>query len=146
NVADLRVKLVVEHKQLERPLPIRVRGTLFPCALLSSGWWDKQSERKFKDFEWRGGGLQKWLFNGFDLWGPSWDVSWDFLKSGQGLQSRYCIAQLGEGDEANSIPVLVPVSKAPRLQDVFNSKWGGSEAEVQGVLGHRKHFAQYVDP
>ena len=53
--------------------------------------------------------------------------------------------QLGDGDEANSIPVLLPPSKAKRLQDVFKSRWGGTQAEISGVLGHRKHFAKYVD-
>jgi hypothetical protein len=130
---------------LPQPVEIKLRGTLFPCALLSSGWWEKQQNNaKVQRMKWRDG-LQEWLFTGFDQWGPSWDFTWDFDNWAKSREHRHFIAQLGNGDEANSIPVLLPPSKAKRLQDVFRSRWGGAEAEVTGVLGHRKHFAKYVD-
>lgn len=143
-IEDLRTKLLDKPIQLAKPVEIKVRGTLFPCALLSSGWWEKQKGAKMQRLKWRDG-LQEWLFTGFDQWGPSWDFTWDFDNWAKSRQHRHFIAQLGDGDEANSIPVLLPPSKAKRLQDVFSSKWGGTEAEISGVLGHRRHFAKYVD-
>lgn len=144
-VENLRAKLVQEAVQLARPIPIKVQGTLFPCALLSSGWWERRKESKIRQLKWRDG-LQQWLFHGFDLWGPSWDFTWDVEHWAESKKRPYFIAQLGDGDEANSIPVLLPAAKALRLQEAFNESWGGIEAEVSGVLGHRKHFAKYVDP
>ncbi len=143
-IEDLRTKLLHSPIQLRKPVEIKVRGTLFPCALLSSGWWEKRQNAKVQQMKWRDG-LQEWLFTGFDQWGPSWDFTWDFDNWARSRAHRHFIAQLGNGDEANSIPVLLPPSKAQRLQDVFKSKWGGTEAEICGVLGHRKHFAKYVD-
>jgi hypothetical protein len=144
-IQDLRAKLLNHPVELPKPVEIKLRGTLFPCALLSSGWWEKQQNRaKVQRMKWRDG-LQEWLFTGFDQWGPSWDFTWDFDNWAKSREHRHFIAQLGDGDEANSIPVLLPPSKAKRLQDVFRSRWGGAEAEISGVLGHRKHFAKYVD-
>jgi TIR domain len=143
-VKALRTRLLAQNIQLERPQPIKVRGTLFPCALLSSGWWDRHSDYKVRQLKWKDG-LQKWLFYGFDQWGPSWDFTWDFENWNQSRKRRYFIAQLGDGDEANSLPILVPGSKAQQLQGEFRHTWGGVEAEIRGVLGHRKHFAKYVD-
>lgn len=144
-IEDLRVKLVVDHVELEKPQPIRVMGSLFPCALLSSGWWDKAGKSALERMEWRDE-IQQWLFHGFDLWGPSWDFSWDFENWESSKNRPYFIAQLGYGDEANSIPVLIPGEKARRLQDYINAKgrWGGMEAEIIGVLGHRHHFEKYL--
>jgi hypothetical protein len=144
SIDDLRTKLLHKPIELPKPVEIKVRGTLFPCALLSSGWWEKQKSAKVQHLKWRDG-LQEWLFTGFDQWGPSWDFTWDFDNWAKSRQHRHFIAQLGDGDEANSIPVLLPPSKAMRLQDVFKSRWGGTQAEISGVLGHRKHFAKYVD-
>jgi hypothetical protein len=143
-IDDLRAKLLQKPIELPNPVEIKVRGTLFPCALLSSGWWEKRKTAKIQRMKWHDG-LQEWLFNGFDQWGPSWDFTWDFDNWERSRENRHFIAQLGEGDEANSIPVLLPPSKATRLQEVFLSSWGGIEADVRGVLGHRRHFAQYVD-
>jgi TIR domain-containing protein len=145
-IEDLRERLLQDDPQLEQPEPVRVTGTLFPCALLSSGWWEKRKADKKLVIDWRDG-LQEWLFHGFDLWGPSWDVSGDFKAWSQAPEQRYFIAQLGDGDEANSIPVLIPSSKAPSLQDeLARRRWGGMEAEIGCFLGHRKHFSDHIDP
>jgi hypothetical protein len=143
-IQDLRAKLLHKPIQLPKPVEIKVRGTLFPCALLSSGWWEKQKSATIQHMKWRDG-LQEWLFTGFDQWGPSWDFTWDFDNWAKSREHRHFIAQLGDGDEANSIPVLLPPLKAKKLQDVFASRWGGTQAEITAVLGHRKHFAKYVD-
>lgn len=145
-IEDLRVRLAQENPELPKPEPIKVQGTLFPCALLSSGWWEKRKAERKTVIAWRDG-LQEWLFHGFDLWGPSWDITGDFTTSSQTATQRYFIAQLGDGDEANSIPVLIPATKARRLQEEFaDRKWGGMEAEVSCLLGHRRHFSDDVDP
>jgi hypothetical protein len=143
-IEDLRAKLLHGAPQFEHPVQITVHGTLFPCALLSSGWWERRQDDKVKHLQWRDG-LQQWLFHGFDLWGPSWDFTWDFDNPEASAKRPYFIAQLGDGDEANSIPVLIPAAKAKRLHELLASTWGGLEAAVTGVLGHRAHFAKYVD-
>jgi hypothetical protein len=139
----LRNKLLRGRHQLKSSVKITIDGTLFPCALLSSGWWDKHAEAKTRQIKWRDE-LQHWLFYGFDEWGPSWDFTWDFEQESKGGKRPYFIAQLGDGDEANSIPVLLSASKARRLREEFRNNWGGMEAKVTGVLGHRKHFANVV--
>jgi hypothetical protein len=145
-ISDLRVKLLDESRQLEAPQRIQVTGTLFPCALLSSGWWERHAKVNNHQFKWRDG-VQEWLFTGFDLWGPSWDFTWDVENWDKDGGRRYFIAQLGDGDEANSLPVLIPSEKAARLRECFKEqKWGGMEAEVTGLLGNRRHFATNIDP
>jgi hypothetical protein len=95
--------------------------------------------------KWRDG-VQEWLFNGFDLWGPSWDFTWDLENWEKKRERRYFIAQLGDGDEANSLPVLIPGEKAQRLQEYFREQnWGGTQAAVSGLLGNRRHFASDID-
>lgn len=140
-VEDLRVKLSL--KPQNELIPITVTGTLFPSALLSSGWWEKKSIEIRRPTIWRNG-LQKWLFNGFDAWGPSWDFTWDMDQWEKSRMRKYFIAQLANGDEANSLPVLIPHAKAQQVQEQL-LKWGGFEAKVTCVLGHRKHFGDRFD-
>ena len=83
--------------------------------------------------------IQKWLFSGFDLWGPSWDFTWD---SEHNKHNPYVIAQLGYGDEADSIPVLIPQDNVSKLVDFFQENWGGGEVEVTALLGHRSQFVK----
>ncbi len=143
-IADLRVKLLHGNKQPKQPVPITARGTLFPCALLRSGWWEKHAKANILRVKWRDE-VQEWLFHGFELWGPSWDFTWDFDNWEQSKERPYFIAQLGDGDEANSMPVLIPAVKARLLQERLEG-WGGVEADITGVLGHREHFTQHLDP
>ena len=146
SISELRVKLLQQGDELDAPLQLAVTGTLFPCALLSSGWWERHSKANVKQLKWRDG-VQEWLFTGFDLWGPSWDFTWDVENWDKDGGRRYFIAQLGDGDEANSLPVLIPSEKAARLREYFkDQKWGGMEAEVSGLLGNRRHFAADIDP
>ena len=150
-VEDLRTKLLYGTHQPKRPVALTVTGTLFPCALLSSGWWEKHVPAgKTQRVAWRDE-VQRWLFYGFDLWGPSWDFTWQFDDANARPDRPYYIAQLGDGDEANSLPVLLPAEKARRYQEFIGAqqgseRWGGLEAEVTGVLGHRKHFTGALAP
>ncbi len=135
NINDLRKKLL-RIKEFPEPVSVTVSGTLFPCALLTAGWWDRQETSKTVMPEWHDN-IQKWLFSGFDLWGPSWDFTWDTEHN---MHNPYVIAQLGYGDEADSIPVLIPREKVSKLTEFFQENWGGGEVEVTGLLGHRRQF------
>jgi TIR domain len=146
-VQDLRARLIEERIALKKPVPIAVGGTLFPCALLSSGWWEKHGKAHIRRIKWADPNIQEWLFHGFELWGPSWDFTWNFEHWERSRDRPYFIAQLGDGDEANSVPVLIPHAKAIKLQgELGDALQRGIQATVIGVLGHRKHFAAKVDP
>ena len=139
HISSLRRKLL-RIKNLDQPRLVTVQGTIYPCALLSPAWWERGDESEHEaEPEWEDG-LQKWLFYGFDLWGPSWDFSWDFDTPGQTAQRPFFIAQLGDGDEANSLPVIIPLEKARKLRDKLLGGWGGLEVRVLGLLGHRHQF------
>jgi len=137
HISDLRLKLL-NFPHLDHPALITVRGTLFPSALLSTGWWERHGKTQHVRPQWQNH-LQEWLFNGFDLWAPSWDFTWNRDPAGRTTRP-FCIAQLGSGDEADSIPVVIPQEKARRLQDHLRQGWGGVEANVTGLLGHRHQF------
>jgi hypothetical protein len=137
-IKELRSRLK-DRRALDKPVLVRVRGTLFPAALLTEGWWErKQQGAGSLRIEWRNP-LQRWLFKGFDLWAPSWDICWGATDPKE-ESKRYYIAQLTEGDEADSLPVIIGTEKARRLSDEFHSSWGGFEAVIVGRLGHRHQF------
>jgi hypothetical protein len=136
----LKKELLNKKKVFEKPISINVRGTIFPSALLSSGWWERLDDKTKEFHKWKDG-LQNWLFQGFDLWGPSWDFSWHSFDD----NCSFAIAQLGEGEEANTIPVIIHKDIAIKLKsDIENSNdpWGGKEVQVSGIIGHKKHFAK----
>lgn len=138
-IKDLRERLA-EVGQLNEPLDIKVRGTLFPAALLTAGWWERSRAVKSLAIPWKNP-LQAWLFKGFDLWAPSWDVCWGAVDP-KDQSKEYYIAQLTEGDEADSLPVIVGRERAVRLSHEFSESWGGFEATIVGRLGHRYQFEQ----
>jgi len=138
-IRELRAKLSEGKKELEKPVLIRVRGTLFPAALLTEGWWERKRRGPAAlKIEWKNP-LQEWLFRGFDLWAPSWDICWGATAPGKESEP-YFIAQLTEGDEADSLPVVMGADQAKRLKDEFRDSWGGFEVSVVGRLGHRYQF------
>lgn len=151
NVSDLREDILLiqdPREKLPNPTPIRIRGTLYPCALLVSGWWARQQAEKIDVPQWDND-IQSWLFHGFHEWGPSWDFTWNFESAEESQVKPYFIAQIGDGDEANSIPVIIPREKAKRLHEVFlekgnniGIKMGGFEVEIKGWLTHRIHFTK----
>jgi hypothetical protein len=128
-----------------QPKLVQVHGLLYPCALLVSGWWESQLE-KIEGTQWHNG-IQEWLFRGFHAWGPSWDFTWDFeqAENAPAVPAKpYAIAQLGDGDEANSIPVIIPADKARKLRGKFQERGremhmavGGFLSTVTGILCHR---------
>jgi len=139
----LRLKLL-HGIRLDQPKLLTVRGTLFPCALLTSGWWERAlGEDAAKEEVYLPDPVQRWLFKGFDLWAPSWDFTWALDTTDDArLPSRF-VAQLGSGDEADSLPVFIPPARAIKLREYFQNDWGGLEAEVTGLLGHRRHFQEH---
>src|SRR5262245_4506647 len=145
-VADLRDMLlndpVQRQKLKKKPRVVSVSGVLYPCALLVSGWWESRMQ-KLEEGQWLNG-IQKWLFSGFHSWGPSWDFTWDFEHLENDANKPSFVAQLGDGDEANSIPVILPEDKARKLVEKFQERGkalgvevGGMKATVTGVLCHR---------
>lgn len=151
NISNLRLKLERRAPDLTQVKQLSVTGTLFPCALLSSGWWERHTDAKVRQLKWRDKGVQQWLFEGFDKWGPSWDFTWDMDNWQKSRERPHFIAQIGDGDEANSLPVFIPRDKALRLNEYLRNqkgkrKWGGLEAQVTGLLGSRKQFASDIDP
>jgi hypothetical protein len=153
SVATIYEKFIDDEVALAAPQHMTVSGALFPCALLSSGWWDTRGKKRLESVAWNNK-VQEWLFHGFDRWGPSWDFSWNFDDRAAAKDRPYFIAQLGDGDEANSIPVLIPADKALRLHDIIlgdlassrPGRWAGFDAKVSGILGHRRHFESHLDP
>ncbi len=149
NVSALREDILQidnPREMLPHPTPVCIQGTLYPCALLVSGWWTRQQAGKIEEPRWDND-IQAWLFHGFHEWGPSWDFTWNFENEEEAQVKPYFLAQLGEGDEANSIPVLIPHEKAKKLHERFleeghglGIKVGGLEVEITGLLTHRIHF------
>jgi hypothetical protein len=121
---------------LPAPKLLTVHGTFFPCVLLTTGWWERQGNRV-------GGGavfrdqVQEWLFRGFDLWAPSWDVS--LAAEAESGASAHILGQLGSGDEAESIPVLIPRAKARVARGLLGDA-PVMAASVTGLLKHVSHL------
>jgi hypothetical protein len=145
-VSDLRTMVlndpVAREKLKEKARTVSVIGVLYPCALLVSGWWESRMQ-KVESATWFNG-IQKWLFNGFHSWGPSWDFTWELELADTDPTNPSFVAQLGSGDEANSIPVIIPADKVKKLVEKFKERGeaigvqvGGLKTTVTGVLCHR---------
>jgi hypothetical protein len=86
------------------------------------------------------------LFRSFEIGAPSWDFTWDVESWSGAGEKRHFIAQLGEGDEAGSLPVLLSFEKAKRLiEHLQRESWSGTEARVTGLLCHRRHLNPDLD-
>ena len=116
-----------------RPTTFRVRGTFFPCLLLCSGWWERRRRTVPPVLRTN---VQSWLMHGFEQWAPSWDFS---LPTSE-LASRYLFAQIGEGDEADSIAVVVCGEEKVQQVQQFVADRMVFEAEVTGQLTHRRYL------
>ncbi len=127
---------------LRNPRLLTVTGHFFPSTLLSFGWWEKVKEvqRRESEIKWKDPVLQRWLFSGFEEWAPSWDVNdWSSEKPFK------LIGQIGEYDEADSIPVLIKSErKARELRSRLMDRLVAN-ANVRGVLCHESHLRSGVD-
>jgi len=126
------------------PVIHRVAGGFFPSVLMYEGWWTKTGAAAWghtpadpnpvDDFR----VIQSWLNRGFEQWGPSWNLIAPERKEAD------LFGQLGYGDEANSIPVIIGPDKAKRVLDALDRRLV-VQAEVQGTLCHRDQItSQFI--
>ncbi len=126
---------------LKRPTLLTVKGHFFPSALLSFGWWERVNKHLESDIKWKDPVLQRWLFTGFEQWAPSWDLNdWSDEKPFK------LIGQIGENDEADSIPVLIKSErKAKEVREQMVQRVVAN-ANVRGLLCHESHLRSwYLD-
>jgi TIR domain len=132
---DLKEKLNTTKSKLRDPTFLTVSGHFFPSALLSFGWWERVNKNLEHDIKWNDPILQRWLFSGFEQWAPSWDLNdWSDEKPFK------LIGQIGEHDEADSIPVLI--KSETKARDVRNHLGNRIvvNANVRGLLCHERHL------
>jgi hypothetical protein len=134
-VKVLRDRLKEDPGRLLQPIEITISGTLFTCALLTSGWWDRPPDQQIDVA--RMAGFQRWWFHGFDHWAPSWNISW---RNVSGTLLDHVITQIGYEDEADSLPLLIPGERTSDVANMLDPRWGGMEAEARGWLGHWSHY------
>ncbi|MGD0024443.1 MAG: toll/interleukin-1 receptor domain-containing protein [Xanthobacteraceae bacterium] len=134
SAGDLKEKLNSKSK-LRDPTFLTVSGHFFPSALLSFGWWERVNKNLESDIKWKDPVLQRWLFTGFEQWAPSWDLNdWSDEKPFK------LIGQIGEHDEADSIPVLIKSeSKARDVRGQLGNRIVVN-ANVRGLLCHETHL------
>lgn len=129
-------------EKLINPLEVSVEGILQPYALMHSGWWEQEDASCVTPVR----GLREWLFHGLQEWAPSWGYAWQMDESETPDKRPFHLGQIADemSDEAESIPVYIPASKAARLTEEFLKHPGGLKVELTGVVAHRKHFC--LDP
>jgi len=115
-------------------MPITVQGVFLPCVLLSTGWWERRRQAQNANLPaWRDK-VQEWLFRGFDLWAPSWDLS--LATEAESGAVTHLAGQLGSGDEADSMPVLIHQRKAIDIRAELQAGRTVMDASVSGILRH----------
>jgi hypothetical protein len=133
-IAPLRRK-IMKAPPLKAAMERTYEGIFFPALLLCSGWWERRSGSALAAATgWRDE-LQHWLFTGFEQWGPSWDVN-----ANDSRPERYLFGQIGEGDEAESLTVIVAGSKADDIRAQLSSGSQTFRIRVTGTLCHRDHI------
>jgi hypothetical protein len=127
---------ILTGKLPRRPQLVPVKGTFFPSLLLCSGWWDREDVSTAPDLRTN---IQSWLYYGFEQWAPSWDVT----PALDDEANNYMLAQLGDGDEADSMAVVVcGREKVRQVRALINEHMVGDkvvpfEAIVSGEITHR---------
>jgi hypothetical protein len=132
-VEELKEKLTELDRAGEvlGPTLVHVSGVFAPSILLTVAWWERRRSSASPRMSWRDP-VQEWLFTGFDLWGPSWDLSLaSELESGQ---MTHLLGQLGSADEADSIPIVIHQRKAQDIRDTIGPQRVVFQAEVTGLL------------
>lgn len=140
DITTLKTKLR-RQKILPKPVLITVHGALVPHFLLRSGWWERQPETHRNRITWKDD-LQAWLFTGFEQWGPSWDLNVEPRDGSDGV----LVAQLGAGDEVESIPVVIPAPIARGVREHLCGLQRVLSASVTGLLCHRRHRERLAVP
>ncbi|HPO12453.1 MAG TPA: hypothetical protein PLI09_03340 [Candidatus Hydrogenedentes bacterium] len=135
------IKKVKNSKSNQKESYITVKNAcIAPVVLLHKGWWEENAEKSpdnLYDRNRKLGGLHHWLINGFVEWGPSWDL-FEGVISGE---RPYLFGQIANGDEANSIPLIVRKESIPnRLIDEYKSGKMSLTADITGKLMKRKEL------
>ena len=135
---------VLRRKLLRQPIAktsctLTIDGTFIPCVLMSSGWWERGTQAATQDVPWRTP-VQQWPLRGFEAWAPSWDIS----SVRESAADGFIFGQLGSGDEADSIFVIIPTEKAASLKEALGESLHrqsmGLQVRVKGELCHRDHL------
>jgi hypothetical protein len=96
-----------------------------------TGWWQGEHGLTLADqIKWGDDHLKRWLFTGFEMWGPSWDMNSD------GSGGDYLLGQIGEGDEADSLLCVVEGRKADDLRARLSSDAQSFKIRARGFLQH----------
>lgn len=127
------------------PEELTVTGVFFGCHLLYPGWWARPSTHgRLPTGFWTDAegastvrNIRHWLNSGFEQWGPSWNLA------DPGAQNQYVYGQIGHGDEANSLPVIVAPSIALRLRAIMGSRLAIGVVAT-GVLYHCTHKTTHL--
>jgi hypothetical protein len=121
-----------------------VHGVFFGSLLLYPGWWTRSpGQTGFVSGEWQSDSasaqgetsvrnIRRWLNAGYEQWGPSWDL-WNPQETEQ-----FLFGQVGIGDEANSLPVIIAPAAAARIQSDLAGKLA-AEVVIKGTLYHDDH-------
>lgn len=141
------IEVVMQRLKTAEPPPkgaepelVKISGVFFDCHLLYPGWWARSTtERRLPADLWAGGegavrNIRHWLNAGFEQWGPSWRL-YDPQNP-----SPYVYGQIGHGDEANSIPVIVSRSIVRQLRTAMGSLHAISIV-ARGLMYHYSHTA-----
>jgi len=121
---------------------VNVIGSFFPGQLLFEGWWEgglwdatieAQARRPANSHR----SVQNWLYSGFKNWAPSWDLAADASDN-----TDYTIAQVGKGDEADSLPLVIGAQKAAQARAALDSDLTMT-AEIRGRLYHRDDIEEH---
>jgi hypothetical protein len=140
-------KFLKELKKVSRPTAPRkkrVHGVFFASLLLYQGWWSRLPEQRGLDTgDWEDGlknpdgdrrlrNIRHWLNAGYEQWGPSWDL-WN-----PGEADQFLFGQIGHGDEANSLPVIVAPLAAQKIKADLGKNLA-AEVTLKGTLYHDKY-------
>jgi hypothetical protein len=134
---------------------------LFPSLLLMTGWWDKEGppgehlSTKYRPDSWSlpEEPVRDWLLHGFTAWAPSWDFSFSRItRNDRDKWPEYFAAQIGHGDEADSVPVFLPKSTIERfpqpLADDFVELFGKGYAlpvRITGMFGNIEYVNKIIE-
>ncbi len=149
-VSSVRKSLLAQ-RILENPVLIRdLRGYFFKATLLTQGFYRRSLHSL--PVQSTNNGIQNWLFNGFDHWGPSWDISID-PKDQNSMKGEpvadYVLGQIGSEDELESLPILIHRTKMEPIHNHYaSSKYEGTHALhvniKKGYVIHKDHLANLI--
>jgi hypothetical protein len=124
-----------------------------------TGWWDKGGPpEEHLSMKYRPDGwslpeepVREWLLHGFTAWAPSWDFSFSRITlKDRNAWPEYFAAQVGHGDEADSIPVFLPKTTIMRFPhaDDFVELFGQGFAlpvRITGMFGNIEYINKIIE-